>query len=107
MGSLGTISYDLSQIPHKRKVLIKGAMGCAMGVGLGMALHTKRKVIVVIGDGSYLMHMGSIATILYYKPKNLEVVVVNNNCYKSCGGQGTCFGAIKHLVPFKVYDIHN
>lgn len=91
VGSLGTISYDLAQIEHKNKILIKGAMGCAMGVGLGIALNTKKKVIVIIGDGAFLMKAGSIATINRYNPKNLEMIILDNGVYKSCGGQPTNF----------------
>ena len=87
IGSLGTISYDLKEIPHRNKILVKGAMGCVMGVGLGYALNTKKKVIVIIGDGSFLMKMGSVATILKHKLKNLLVIIINNGCYASCGGQ--------------------
>ncbi len=87
VGSLGSISKDLSEIEHPRKILVKGAMGCAMGVGLGIALNTKRKVIVVIGEGSFLMKMGSISTIKRYKPKNLRLVIINNGVFKSTGGQ--------------------
>jgi len=105
VGSLGTISYDLKEISHKHKIIIKGAMGCVMGVGLGIALNTDKKVIVLIGDGSFLMKMGSMATILRYKLKNLKVIILNNNSYKSCGGQETNFKYIKKYVPFKIINI--
>ena len=75
IGSLGTISYDLKDLPFKNKVLVKGGMGCVMGIGLGYALNTRKKVIVVIGDGSFLMKMGSMATILKYLPKNLKIYI--------------------------------
>jgi len=91
VGSLGSISKDLSKIEHKNKVLIRGAMGCVMGVGLGIALNTKKKVIVVIGDGAFLMKAGSIATINRYAPKSFEMIIINNEQYKSCGGQSTNF----------------
>jgi phosphonopyruvate decarboxylase len=107
IGSLGNISSDLKDIPHQNKILVKGAMGCVMGIGLGYAMNTKKKVFVVIGDGAYLMKAGSAASILHYKPKNLSIVILNNGQYASCGGQETCFGAIKNLVPFPVYEIHN
>src|SRR3990167_5568932 len=79
VGSLGTISYDLEKIEHPNKIVIKGAMGCVMGLGLGYALNTEKEVIVIIGDGSFLMKMGSISTVLKYNPKNLRIIVLNNN----------------------------
>lgn len=96
IGSLGTICYDLDNIEHKKKILVRGAMGCAMGVGLGYALGSPRsKVIVLIGDGSYLMKMGSVSTIMKYKPKNLEIYVLVNGTYASTGGQA--IGAARAL----------
>lgn len=95
IGSLGSISKDLSEIPHKNKVLIKGAMGHAMGCGLGMAMSQKKKVIVVTGEGSFLMKMGSIATIGKHKPKNLKIIILNNGKYQSCGGQENNFDYVQ------------
>ena len=103
IGSLGTISYDLTELPHKDKLMVRGAMGCVMGIGLGYALNSRKKVIVVIGDGAFLMKMGSTATILKHKPKNLEVHVLNNNKFMSCGGQETSFKYIKVPKPFHVH----
>jgi sulfopyruvate decarboxylase subunit beta len=104
VGSIGTISYDLSEIEHPHKVLIRGAMGAALGCGLGMALSTTKDVIVVIGDGSFLMQMGAMSTILKHNLPNLRVVIINNNSYRSCGGQSTNFSALPPL-PFEVYDL--
>lgn len=113
VSSLGTISYDLEELVKKNTgkgpliVPIKGAMGAALGCGLGMALYRKEKVIVVIGDGSFLMKLGSLSTILRYRPRNLEVIVLDNGCYKSCGGQKTNFRFIKRYIPkyVKVYRV--
>jgi len=96
IGSLGTISYDLAEISHKNKIIIKGAMGCALGCGLGYALSSKKKVFVLIGDGAFLMKMGSISSILRYKPRNLKVIIFNNNSYASCGGQKTNFRYLRN-----------
>lgn len=94
IGSLGTICYDLKEIPHTNKILVTGAMGCAMGVALGYALNTKKKVICIIGDGSFLMKMGSVSTIMSYNPKNLKVYIMANGKYASTGGQ-----EINKIVP--------
>jgi phosphonopyruvate decarboxylase len=105
VGSIGTISYDLGEIDHPEKHLIKGAMGAALGAGLGLAMNTDKKVIVVIGDGSFLMKMGSMSTILKADLPNLEVHVINNNSYRSCGGQTTNFKSIEQYVPFNVVNV--
>lgn len=98
VGSLGNISKDL---PDGDKIVkVKGAMGCAIAVGLGIALSTKEKVEVLIGDGSYLMKLGSMATVLAYKPKNLEIIVLDNGQYASTGGQKTNFKHIRKYLNF-------
>ena len=101
VGSLGTISYDLSEIDHPNKVMIRGAMGASLGVGLGIALNTDQQVIVVVGDGSFLMKMGMMSTVLRYNLPNLRVIILNNNSYKSCGGQPTNFNSVKKFIPFQ------
>ena len=106
MGSLGTISNDLQDIPHNHKILVKGAMGCVIGVGLGIALSIKGKVVVIIGDGACLMKVGSLATVNKYKPKNLDIIVLINNKFNSCGGQETNFKYIcKSLPAIKIKNI--
>jgi len=99
IGSIGTISYDLSNIGHRRKHLIKGAMGAALGCGLGFAMaRPDDKVVVIIGEGSLLMQLGSISTILKHTLPNLKVLVINNGCYKSCGGQSNNFSTIEPFI---------
>lgn len=67
-----------------------GAMGCAAMVGLGMALaQPKRRVIVITGDGEMLMGIGALATIAVQQPKNLAIVVMDNEHYGETGMQQT------------------
>jgi thiamine pyrophosphate-dependent acetolactate synthase large subunit-like protein len=95
IGSLGTISNDLDKIDHPHKICVRGAMGCVLGFALGYALNTDKMVVCLIGDGALLMKAGSIATINRYNLKNLKIIVLNNNCYKSCGGQETNYRFLK------------
>ena len=109
IGSIGTISYDLKDIHHEKKILLKGAMGAALGVGLGYALSSKDQVIVVIGDGSFLMQMGALSTIIKHNLPNLQIIIIHNGSYASCGGQKTNFESIKYLLPGNIHvyeDIH-
>ena len=91
VGSLGTISRDLPETSVK----VKGAMGCAIAVGLGMAMNTSKQVKVVIGEGSLLMKLGSLSTVAKYNPSNLEIIVINNGVYESTGGQENNFNYIQ------------
>src|SRR5262245_50180506 len=59
-----------------------GAMGLASSHGLGLALGRPDKRIVVLdGDGSLLMNLGSLVTMGAVAPKNLVHFVCNNGCY--------------------------
>lgn len=71
-----------------------GAMGHANQIALGLSLGgSKRAVVVLDGDGSVLMHMGSLATIGSAAPGNLLHVLLNNGVHESVGGQALC-GAV-------------
>lgn len=105
IGSIGSICYDLTDIPHPNKILVRGAMGSVLGIGLGYALNSKKNVIVIIGDGSFIMKMGSMATIEKYNLPNLKIYIMQNNCYKSCGGQENNFKSIKNIIPYETIEI--
>lgn len=67
-----------------------GGMGLAAPVGLGLALaQPDRRVLVVTGDGEMLMGVGSLATIATQGPKNLAIVVIDNERYGETGSQQT------------------
>ncbi|MCC7372510.1 MAG: thiamine pyrophosphate-binding protein [Chloroflexi bacterium] len=69
---------------------IKGCMGKASSVALGLALARPDKRIVVLdGDGSLLMNFGSLVTITSLAPKNLVHVVLEGTTYDTSGGQPT------------------
>jgi phosphonopyruvate decarboxylase len=86
-GKTGRELFTLADRPqHLYQV---GAMGAASGMALGVALNTRRKVIVLDGDGAALMKMGNFATIGAYAPKNLIHIVLDNGVHDSTGGQPT------------------
>ena len=72
-----------------------GSMGCASGMGLGVALNTERPVIVLDGDGAVLMKMGALATVGAYRPKNFVHVVLDNGVHDSTGGQSTVSASVE------------
>jgi phosphonopyruvate decarboxylase len=64
-----------------------GAMGLASSHALGLALgNPNRRIVVLDGDGSLLMNLGSLVTIAAQAPKNLVHFVSNNGCYEANGG---------------------
>lgn len=65
-----------------------GAMGHLSSIGLGLAMGSPDKKIVVFdGDAAAVMHMGSLATNGRYQPSNLIHIVLNNGVNESVGGQ--------------------
>jgi sulfopyruvate decarboxylase subunit beta len=63
-------------------------MGSASSLGLGIALGApQKKVIVLDGDGSLLMQLGSLVTIGAQAPKNFFHIVFSNGHYESSGNQ--------------------
>ena len=69
-------------------LMFTGSMGKASSLGLGLALAIpERKVIVLDGDGSILMNLGSLVTIANMAPPNLLHFVFENTVYQTTGGQ--------------------
>ena len=92
VGNIGYPSRELFAV-HDRpeNFYMLGSMGLASSIGLGLALaQTKRKVIVLDGDGSVLMNLGTLATVAHHAPENYLLVILDNCCYGSTGSQPTC-----------------
>ena len=71
---------------------LPSSMGQGIALGLGLALaQPTRAVIVLMGDGSLLMNLGSLVTVANY-PTNLRVLLLENGLYEVTGGQ-TVVGA--------------
>ena len=87
-----------------------GAMGIASSHGLGFALgQPQRRVIVLDGDGSLLMNLGTLVTIGAAAPKNLVHFVCRNGTYEANGGhpipQPTVdFNALAHAAHYRHID---
>jgi sulfopyruvate decarboxylase subunit beta len=80
-------AQELIQIaPHPLTYTFTGAMGQGSSHALGIALgRPDRKVIVLDGDGSLLMNLGTLVTIGTAAPKNLLHCVCRNDCYETNG----------------------
>jgi len=65
-------------------------MGGAIPLALGLALALPhRQVLVVSGDGSLLMSLGALVTVIGCGATNLTIVVLDNDQYEVTGGQKT------------------
>jgi phosphonopyruvate decarboxylase len=66
---------------------MQGSMGLAPAIGLGLALRTDREVVVINGDASLLMSLGTTHTLRDHAPPTLFHYVLDNGCHESVGGQ--------------------
>lgn len=65
-----------------------GCMGSAASLALGLALGApERKVMVLDGDGSLLMQLGSLVTVASQAPANYYHFVFANGTWESSGNQ--------------------
>ncbi len=97
IGGLGAPAWDITAAGDSPQNLpLWGGMGGAAAMGLGLALAQPTKpVLVITGDGEMLMGVGSLATIATKQPRNLSVVVLDNEHYGETGMQET---ATRHGV---------
>lgn len=88
---LGSSCYDVGAAgDHPNNFYLWGGMGAAAMMGLGLALaQPKRQVLVITGDGEMLMGLGALATIGTQGPRNLSIIVIDNELYSETGMQPT------------------
>ena len=91
VAGIGHTNFDLwasGQRPQNFYML--GSMGLAPSIALGVAIaQPKRRVFCLEGDGSMIMHLGSLGTIAMVAPRNLAIVLLDNGIYQITGGQKT------------------
>jgi len=88
VSTTGKSSRELYTIADRpQHFYLVGAMGSAAAVGLGVARHTSRPVVVVDGDGAALMRLGTMAAVGAHASPNLTHVLLDNGVHDSTGGQ--------------------
>jgi thiamine pyrophosphate-dependent acetolactate synthase large subunit-like protein len=97
VAGLGAPAWDITAVgDHALNLPLWGGMGGAAMIGLGLALaQPARPVLVLTGDGEMLMGLGALATIAVKAPRNLSIVVQDNEHYGETGMQET---ATRHGV---------
>ncbi len=95
---ISSTGYNSRELMHLRKKFnlrnskdfyMVGGMGHTSSVALGYSLSSKNKTFCIDGDGSFLMHLGSMMTIGNFAEKNFKYILLNNNSHDSVGGQIT------------------
>ena len=108
VSGLGAPTWDVASAGDSPlNFYLWGAMGGAAMLGFGLALaQPRRRVLVVTGDGEMLMGLGSLATIGPERPRNLSIVVLDNESYGETGmqrshtGRGVDLAAIARGAAF-------
>ena len=95
VSTTGHTSRELMHVRKKEKLnkgkdfYMVGGMGHSLSVCLGINLQSKKPIICLDGDGSALMHLGSMFSCGFDKKINLKHILLNNNSHESVGGQVT------------------
>ena len=112
---MGAVAAELYMLGHRPNFFyLEHAMGLASSMGLGIALAMpEQKVVVIDGDGSLLMNLGTLSTMARYKPGNLLHIVFDNESLLSVGGfptataTGTDLAGIARASGVRnVYEAH-
>src|SRR5213592_3840925 len=96
---MGAAPAELQSLGHRPNFFyLQHAMGLASSTGLGLALCLPdQKIVVLDGDGSLLMNLGSLSTLARYSPGNMVHVVFDNESLLSVGGFPTATSAGTNL----------
>lgn len=85
---MGACAQELYNLGHRENFFyLQHAMGLASSIGLGLATHLPgERVVVLDGDGSVLMNLGTLTTLARYRPKNMVHIIFDNGSLLSTGG---------------------
>ena len=114
ISTTGYVSREIHQLRNEKKLengsdfYMVGGMGHCANVALGYSKHSKRDVVVLDGDGSFLMHMGSMVNVGFLANNNFKYILLNNGCHESVGSQKTLINKIdldllSKSIGFKKY----
>lgn len=108
VSSNGNISREVFHQLPQPQVYLRGSMGLPLSVGLGIAVtNTNKRVVVITGDGNFLMGFGSSTLTSYFRPKNLKVLILDNSSYFTTGGQKTVSSTINYRKFFESLNLDN
>ena len=93
ISTVGFTSRELFHIRKEKKYwagkdfYMVGGMGHASMVSLGYSLNTNKQVICLDGDGSIMMHLGSLISTGFKAKNNFKHILLNNGSHESVGNQ--------------------
>lgn len=86
---LGSATWDCFAAGDSPEYLYSwGGMGLALSTALGLALaRPDKRVLCLTGDGELMMGIGSLAVVADQAPKNLAILVLDNEHFGETGRQ--------------------
>ena len=88
MGDAGSISYTgpvAIQAKQDQRFIFSPAqadMGWCLPGSIGVALSSKKQVVAIVGDGSFMSNIQELAVIKEHQP-NIKFIILNNSGYLS------------------------
>ncbi|MHA2142770.1 MAG: thiamine pyrophosphate-dependent enzyme [Candidatus Thorarchaeota archaeon] len=108
ISSNGNISRQVYHYLPQPQIYLRGSMGLAVPVGLGVAMaRPDKQVLTLVGDGNLLMGLGSLATTSYVRPKNMKILILDNNVYATTGHQRTSSGILNYPQLLDGFGVPN
>lgn len=107
ISSTGYPSRDSFFAKNTADFYMVGSMGHTLPVALGISRNTNKRVVVLDGDGSAMMHLGTLASYNQSKDTNLVYIVLDNQIYDSTGGQPTQSTNINYYLLAKAFNFKN
>lgn len=95
ISTTGFTSRELYQVRKNKQIFngkdfyMVGGMGHSAMVALGNSIFSKTETVCLDGDGSALMHLGSLSLCGNYGGKYFKYILLNNSSHESVGGQLT------------------
>lgn len=104
VSSTGFPSRDSFAVKDSSDFYMVGSMGHTFSMALGISPNTKKKVVILDGDGSFLMHLGGLASFDPNKYRNIFYFVLDNGSYESTGGQQTVSANVNFEMLSKSFN---
>jgi thiamine pyrophosphate-dependent acetolactate synthase large subunit-like protein len=100
IAGLGSSAWDVTAAgENDGNFPLIGAMGLAVPIGLGLATaQPDKRILVITGDGDMLMSLGALATVALVRPRNLAIIVLDNERFGETGGQPTHTASVTDLA---------
>ena len=86
---LGSPTWDIFAAGDSAEYLYSwGGMGLAVPTALGLALaQPSRRIVAITGDGEMMMGIGSLGVVADQAPRNLGILVLDNEAFSETGRQ--------------------